>query len=224
MRSDCILWNFSSFRILYLFALEFPRWLSGKGPICQCRRYQFKPWVGKIPWRKKWQPTPVFLPGKSHGQRSLADYSSCSHKRVGWDLVINIHKRQLYTWASPDGQYQNQTYYILCSWRWRSSIRSAKTPPGADCGLDHELLTAKFRLKLKKVGKITRSFRYDLNQIPYDLTVEVTNRFKGLDLIEECLKSYGRRFVTLYRRQGSKPSPRRRNTKRQNGCLRKPYK
>ena len=72
----------------------------------------------------------------------------------------------------------------------RSSIQSAKTRPGADCGSDHELLIAKFRLKLKKVGKTTRSFRYDLNQIPYDYTVEVTDRFKGLDLIE-CLKNYG---------------------------------
>ena len=68
---------------------------------------------------------------------------------------------------------------------------------------DHELLIAKFRLKLKKVGKTTRLFRYDLNQIPYDYTVEVTNRFKGLDLIE-CLKNYGQRFITLYRRQGSR--------------------
>ena len=67
-------------------------------------------------------------------------------------------------------------------------------------GSDHELLIAKFRFKLKKVGKTTRPFRYDLNQIPYDYTVEVTNRFKGLDLIE-CLKNYGWRFVTLYRRQ-----------------------
>ena len=71
---------------------------------------------------------------------------------------------------------------------------------GADCGSDHELLIAKFRFKFKKVGKTTRSFRYDLNQIPYDYTVEVTNRFKGLDLIE-CLKNYGWRLVTLYRRQ-----------------------
>ena len=59
-----------------------------------------------------------------------------------------------------------------------------KTRPGADCGSDHELLIAKFRLKLKKVGKTTRPFRYDLNKIPYDYTVEVRNRFKGLDLIE----------------------------------------
>ena len=94
---------------------------------------------------------------------------------------------------------------------------------GADCGSDHELLIAKFRLKLKKVGKTTKPFRYDLNQIPYDYTVEVRNRFKGLDLIE-CLMNYGQRFVTLYRRQGSGLSPWKRNAKKQNGCLRRPYK
>ena len=70
------------------------------------------------------------------------------------------------------------------SQRWRSSIQSAKTRPGSDCGSDHELLIAKFRLKLKKVGKATRPFRNGLNQIPYDYTVEVTNRFKGLYLID----------------------------------------
>ena len=75
--------------------------------------------------------------------------------------------------------------YVLCSQRGRSSIQSTKTRPGvADCGSDHELLTAKFRLKLKKVGKTTRPFRYDLNQIPYNYTVAVTNRFNGLDLID----------------------------------------
>ena len=74
-----------------------------------------------------------------------------------------------------------------------------KTRLGAEYGTDHELLIAKLRLKLEKVGKTTRPFRYDLNQIPYD-TVEVTNRLKGLDLIE-CLKNYGQRFVTFYRRQ-----------------------
>ena len=75
-------------------------------------------------------------------------------------------------------------YNILYSQRWRNSIKSAKTRRGADCGSDHELHTAKFRLKLKKVEKTTRPFRYDLNQIPYDYTVEVRNRFKGLDLID----------------------------------------
>ena len=83
-----------------------------------------------------------------------------------------------------NGQHQNQTEYILCSQRWRSSIQSAKTRPGADCGSDHELLTGKFRPKLKKVGKTTGPFRYDLNQIPYNYTVEVRNRSKGLDLID----------------------------------------
>ena len=97
---------------------------------------------------------------------------------------VQQHKRRLYTWTSPDGQYQNQIDYILCSQRWRSFIQSAKTRLGADCGSDHELLIAKFILKLKKVGKITRSLRCDLNQIPYDYTVEVTNRFTGLDVID----------------------------------------
>ena len=91
----------------------------------------------------------------------------------------------------------------------------------ADCGSNHEFLIDKFRLKLKKVGKTIRLFRYDLNQIPYDYTVEVRNRCKGLDLIE-CLKNYGQRFLTLYRRQGSRPSPRKRNAEKQNGCLRRP--
>ena len=68
--------------------------------------------------------------------------------------------------------------------RWRSSIQSTKTRPGADCGSDHELLIAKFRLKLKKGGKTTRPFRYDLNQIPYDSTVEVTKKMKGSDLTD----------------------------------------
>ena len=94
--------------------------------------------------------------------------------------------------------------------QWRSSIQSTNTRPGADCGSDHELLIIKSRLKLNKVGKTTRPFRYDLNQIPYDYTLEVRNRFKGLDLIE-CLMNYG---WTLYRRQESRPSPRKRNAKK----------
>ena len=90
-------------------------------------------------------------------------------------------EKTLYTWTSPDGQHRNQIDYIPCSQRWRSSVQSAKTRPGADYGSDHELLIAKFKFKLKKVWKTTRKFRYDLSQISYGYTVEVRNRFKGLD-------------------------------------------
>ena len=125
---------------------------------------------------------------------------------------------------STHGHHQRvnrgQIDYILCSQRWSSSIQSAKTKLGTDCGSDHELVIANFRLKLKKVEKTTRPFRYDLNQIPYDYTVLVRNRFKGLDLIE-CLMNYERRFMTLYRRRESRPSPRKRNAKKKNGCLRR---
>ena len=111
--------------------------------------------------------------------KRLIDF--CQEKTLGIaNTFFQQHKRRLYTYTSPDGQHRNQTDHILCSQRWRSSIQSAKTRPRANCGSNHELLNAKFRLKLKKVGKTTRPFRYDLNQIPYDYTVEVTNRFKGL--------------------------------------------
>ena len=96
------------------------------------------------------------------------------------NTLFQQHKRWLYTrWS-----YQNHSNHILCSWRWRSLIQSAKTKLGADCSSDHELLMIKFRLKLKKLGKIIRPFKYDLNQILYDYTVEVTNGFKGLDWID----------------------------------------
>ena len=101
--------------------------------------------------------------------------------------------------------------------------REHKTTPGVDCGSDQEILIAKFRLKLKKVGKTITPFSNDLYQILDEYTVEVQNKFKGLDKIE-CLMNYGWRFLTLYRRQGSRQSSRKRNAKRQNGCLRKPYK
>ena len=100
------------------------------------------------------------------------------------NILFQKHKRQLYTWTSPDGQYRNQSGYIPCSRRWRSSIQSAKTRAGVDCGSAHKLLIAKFRLEERKT---IRPFRYDLNQIPYDYTVEVTNRFKGLDLTDRML-------------------------------------
>ena len=112
--------------------------------------------------------------------------------------MVNTEIRLIIFFAAEDG---------------KSSIQSAKTRPEADYGSDHEFLIAKFRLKLKKVGKTTRPFRYDLNQIPYNYIEEMTNRSKELDLIE-CLKNYGQRFVTLYMRQGSRPSPWRRNAKK----------
>ena len=98
--------------------------------------------------------------------------------------MVNTKIRLIIFFAAKDGE----------------TLESARTRLGADCGSDHELLIAKFRLKLKKVEKTTKPFRYDLNQIPYDYIVEVRNRFMRLDLIE-CLKNYGQRFVTLYRMQ-----------------------
>ena len=114
------------------------------------------------------------------------------------NTLFQQHKRRLYTWTSPDGQYRNQIDDIFCSQRCRSSIQSAKTRPGADHGSAHELLISKFRLKLMKVGKTTRPFRYDVNQTACDHTVDVTNRIKGLDLIDRVPKEL---WITLYRRQ-----------------------
>ena len=99
----------------------------------------------------------------------------------------------------------------------------SKTIPGADCGSDHEFLIAKFILKLKKVGKTPRPFRYDLNQIPYIYTVEVRNRFKGLDLINRVPEELGKEFHDIVQEAVIKTIPKKRNEKRQNGCLRKPY-
>ena len=140
------------------------------------------------------------------------------------NTLFQQHKRRLDTWTSPDGQHRNQTDYTLCSQRWRSSIQSAKTKPGADCGSDHELLITKFRLKLKKVGKTTRSFRYNINQIRYDYTVEMRNRFKGLDLIDRVPDELWNEVRDIVQRQGSRPSPWKRNAKKENGCLGRPYK
>ena len=121
---------------------------------------------------------------------------------------------RLYTQTSPDGQYRNQIDYILCSQRWKASILSAKTRLGADCGSDHELLIAKFRPKLKKVGKTTRPFRYDLNQIPYDYTVEVRNRFKGLDLIDRVLEELWTEVRDIVQETGIKTNPMEKKNKK----------
>ena len=103
---------------------------------------------------------------------------------------------------------------IFCSQRWRSSIQSAKTRRGVDCGSDHELLIAKFTLKLKKVGKTTRPFRYDLNQTPYDYTVEVTNRFKGLDLIDRVPDELWTEVRDIVQETGIKTIPKKTKCKK----------
>ena len=109
---------------------------------------------------------------------------------------------------------QNQIDYILCSQRWRSSIQSAKTRLGADCGSDHELLIAKFRLKLKKVGKTTRPFRYDPNQIPYDYTVEVRSRFKGLHLIDRVPDELWMQVYDIVQETAIKTIPKKKKCKK----------
>ena len=115
------------------------------------------------PWSTKW------------AGKKLTDFCPENTLFIA-NTLFQQHKRQLYTWTSPDGQYRNQIHHVLCIWRWRNSIQSPKTKPEVDS--DHHLLIAKFSLKLKKVGKTTRPFKYDINQIPYDYIVEMTNRFK----------------------------------------------
>ena len=128
--------------------------------------------------------------------------------------LFQQNKRSLYTWTSPDGQQQNQIDYILGTQRWRSSIESAKSRPGADCSTDHEHFIAKFRLKLKKVRKITRPFRYDLNQIPYDYPVEVRNRFKGLDRIDSLPDELWTKVHDIVHQIGIKTIPKKKKCRK----------
>ena len=123
-------------------------------------------WNAKVGSQETPGVTGKFGPGtwNEAGQRLI---EFCQENAL---VIVNTlfqpHKRRLYTWTSPDGQHRNQIDYILCSQRWRSSIQSTKIRLVADCGSDHELLIARFRLKLKIVGETTRPFRHDLNQIP----------------------------------------------------------
>ena len=137
--------------------------------ICQRKKWKYVQSNRQIwPWSTKWS--------RAKGNRVLPRECTGHSKHP-------LPTTQEKTLRIDTTRCQNQIDCILCSQRWRHSIKSAKTRPGADCGSDYELIP-KFRLKLKKAGKTTRPFRYDLNQIPYDYTVEVTNRFKGLDLID----------------------------------------
>ena len=123
--------------------------------------------------------------------------------------MVNTKIRLIIFFAAKDGE---------------AVYQSAKTRQGADYGSDHELLIAKFRLKLKKVGKTNRSLSYDLNQIPYDYTVEVTNRFKGLDLIDRVPEELWTEVRDIVQKAVIKIIPNRKKCKKAKCCLRKPYK
>ena len=135
-----------------------------RGLECKSRKSRVN-WINRQvwPWTTKWS--------SSKANRFLQE-----NALVIANARFQQHKRRLYTWTSPDGQEQNQIDDILCSQRWRSSSETGKTRPGADCGSDHEILIAKFRLKLKKVGKTTRPFRYDRNKIPYYTVKAIDSR------------------------------------------------
>ena len=153
--------------------------------------------------------------GHDPGIMALPKHTSLTRKiQQSWKIslvslyTLNIqHKRTLYTRTSPDGRHWNQIDYILC--RWRSSIQSAKIRLGANCGSDHELLIAKFRLKLKKVEKTTRPFRYDLNQ-----TVEVRNRFMGLDLTDRLPDELWTEVHDTVQETGIKTIPKKKKSKK----------
>ncbi|XP_078246377.1 uncharacterized protein LOC144588115 [Pogona vitticeps] len=136
------------------------------------------------------------------------------NKLVITNTLFQQHKRRLYTWKSPDGQYRNQIDYILCSQRWRSSIQSAKKRPGAECGSDHQPLIAKFKLRLKRVGKTTGPLRYNLNQIPYEYTVEVKNRFKELDLVDRVPEELWIEARNIVQEAATKTIPKKRKCKK----------
>ena len=126
-----------------------------------CRRLECKSRRSRNTWRDR----QIWLWNMNEAGQRLTEFCQ-ENTLVIANTLFQQHKRRLYTWTPPDSQHQNHIDYILCSQRWRRSIKSAKTRLGADCDSDHELLITKFRLKLKKVGKTTRPFRYDLNQIP----------------------------------------------------------
>ena len=217
------------------------------------KRHGFDPWAGKIPWRIKWQPTLEHTPKKdvlfiigdwdakvgSQETHEVSGKFGLGVQNEAGQRLIEFAKRTHWSWQTPSSNNTREDsthgHHQMVNTKIRLIIFFAAkdgevlySQQKQDRELtvahsDHELLIAKFRPKLKKAGKTIRPFGYNGNQIPYDYTVEVRNRFKGLDLIE-YLMNYGWRFVTLYRRQESRPSPRKRNAKKQNGCLRRPYK
>ena len=137
------------------------------------------------------------------------------------NTLFQQHKRKLYTWTSPDGQHRNQVDYILCSQRWS---QSAKTRWGADCGSDHELLIAKFRLKLKKVGKTIRPFTYDLHQIPHHSLYSRGNKQTQGIRSERGSEELWTEVRNTVQEAVIQTIPKKKKCKRQNGCLRRPYR
>ena len=157
-----------------------------------------------MPWQQAWGP-------RSPSKRT-------SHKLwTWWQSLLSMNC----TVCDVDGA---QTRCFLKFWNRHKPSTASKTRPGADCGSDHELLIAKFRLKLKKVEKTTRPFRYDLDQIPYDYIVQVINRFKGLDLMGWVPEELWMEFRNTIQKVVIKTIPRKRNSRRQNGCPRRPFK
>ena len=154
------------------------------------------------------------------GQR-LAEFCQENMLVIANTLFLQ-HKRWFYTWTSPDGKYKIRLIIVFAAKGGEAPYSQQKQDQKLTVAQIMNSLLPDSDLNWRKWGK-PLVFRYDLNQIPYDYRVEVRNRFNGLDLIE-CLMNYGQRLVTLYRRQGLRPSPRKRNAKRQNSCLRRPYK
>ena len=139
------------------------------------------------------------------------------------NTLFQQHKRWFYTWTSPDGPCKNQIDYVLCNWRWRSSIQSVKTRPGGGCGSHHELLIAKFRLKLKKVDETNRPFRYDLNQIP--MIIQWRRWFKGLDLVDRVPAELQMEVHHIVQEAVMKTIPKKKKCKKaKSGCLRRLYR
>ena len=119
---------------------------------------------------------------------------------------------------------EKSDWLYSCNQRWRSSIYAVKTRLGADCGSDYEHLIEKLRLKLKKVGKTTGTFRYNLNKISYDYTVEGTNRFKGLDLIDRVPEELWTEVHDIVQETEIKTIPKKKKWKKAKWLLRRPYK
>ena len=177
-------------------------WVSSRLPQGQ-RLWVQQTWA----WHKpSWRRSPLIPP------------SSCQTLHRTGKQTLGGHKQNLvYTWTSPDGKHRYQNDYILCSQRWRSSIQSAKTRPGVDSGSDHELFIEEFIevwIKLKKVGNTIRSFKYDPNKIPYDYTVKVRNRFKGIDLIDRVSDDLWTEAHDFVQETGIKTIPKKKKCKK----------